>query len=87
MFQYFCFQEKTTLLFPDENSPPLNITITITYHKNNNEDETYSHNDQEGDQVVFQRQAEVRQEDHMTSVGTHFEVKREHNLHHVLAEI
>lgn len=39
--------------------------ITDTYHENNNEDEADSHDNEEGDQVVFQRQAEVWQENHM----------------------
>lgn len=39
--------------------------LKFTNHKDNNEDETYSHDDEEGDQVVFQRQTEVWQEDHV----------------------
>lgn len=37
-----------------------------THHENNDEDEADPHNNEEGDQVVLQRQAEVWQEDHMT---------------------
>ena len=44
----------------------MNSTSVFAYHENNDEDEADSHGEEEGDQVVFQRQAEVRHEDHMT---------------------
>lgn len=37
-----------------------------SYHENNNEDKANSHDDKEGDQVVFQGEAEIRHEDHMS---------------------
>lgn len=40
--------------------------LKCTYHENNDEDEADTDNDEEGDQVVFQWQAEVWHEDHMS---------------------
>lgn len=41
--------------------------LKFTNHKDHNEDEADSHDDEEGDQVVFQRQTEVWQEDHVAA--------------------
>lgn len=41
-----------------------------SYHENNNEDKANSHDDKEGDQVVFQGEAEIRHEDHMSPTKT-----------------
>lgn len=41
-----------------------------SYHENNNEDKANSHDDKEGDQVVFQGEAEIRQEDHVSPKNT-----------------
>lgn len=41
-----------------------------THHENYNEDEADSHDDEEWDQVVLQRQTEVRHENHMTTENT-----------------
>lgn len=40
------------------------------YHENNNEDKANSHDDEEGDQVVFQGQAEVRHENQVSARNT-----------------
>lgn len=40
------------------------------YHKNNDEDEADPHYDEEGDQVVLQRQAEVWDQDQVSSGQT-----------------
>lgn len=37
-----------------------------THHENNDEDEADPHDDEKGDQVVLQRQAEVWDEDHVS---------------------
>lgn len=38
-----------------------------THHKDYNEDEADAHNDEEWDQVIFQRQTEVWHENYMTT--------------------
>lgn len=43
-------------------SPNRDVSI---YHEHDDEDEADSHDDEKGDQVVFQRKAEVWHEDHM----------------------
>ncbi len=42
----------------------------MTHHENYNEDEADSNNDEEWDQIIFQRQTEVRHENHMTTENT-----------------
>lgn len=69
----------------------LNISVSdSTYHKNNDEDEADSHNDEEGDQVVFERQAEVWHKDHMspgktsTAIVSCWQVKQIYQTWHPL---
>ncbi len=42
----------------------------MTHHENYNEDEADSNNDEKWDEIIFQRQTEVRHENHMTAENT-----------------